>query len=217
MLSVSRQAVSNWERAVSLPDVDTLQAIAAVLQIDISALLYDEKHIDDFQSTKKKRISRTVLLGCLFIVFFILQITLVPYLYSQRMYYMTLYGIAHCMIPPVTYAIGISLLLSIISLWLDFRISSVKACRAMLIAAFSFIFLYVVFMLFSLLGPYIGIYLYQILHTGPLFNWLAYHPVIFIFPGALLFFGFHRKTPTQEDSSRPVCIETQAGKAACNK
>lgn len=39
-LHVTRQAVSNWERNVSHPDLDQLEAIAAVLGVEVTTLLY---------------------------------------------------------------------------------------------------------------------------------------------------------------------------------
>ena len=39
-LHVTRQAVSNWERNIAQPDLDTLQAIAAALGVEISQVIY---------------------------------------------------------------------------------------------------------------------------------------------------------------------------------
>lgn len=39
-LYVTRQAVSNWERNVSHPDLDQLEAIAAALGVEVTTLLY---------------------------------------------------------------------------------------------------------------------------------------------------------------------------------
>ena len=39
-LHVTRQAVSNWERNVSHPDLDQLEAIAAALGVEVTTLLY---------------------------------------------------------------------------------------------------------------------------------------------------------------------------------
>jgi Predicted transcriptional regulators len=42
-LSVSRQAVSNWECGKTEPDIDTLHKIAAILDVSIEELIYGEK------------------------------------------------------------------------------------------------------------------------------------------------------------------------------
>ena len=39
-LHVTRQAVSNWERNVSHPDLGQLEAIAAALGVEVTTLLY---------------------------------------------------------------------------------------------------------------------------------------------------------------------------------
>lgn len=198
-LLVTRQTISNWERGVSLPDIESIKRIAQEFHVDAVDILYEKKPVDNLSLNRAKIVKSIVSLGISFFICLVLLIFLVPFLYEKRLYnvfFVTLYCIAYSMIAPASYAIGISLVLSTISLWFDFRIGSIRACRAMLIISFSLIFLYIVFMLFTLLGPYIDIYLDEILHTSPLFNWLISHPVIFIFPGALLFFGFYGKTPT---------------------
>ena len=39
-LHVTRQAVSNWERSAAQPDLDTLQAIAAALGVEVTEVIY---------------------------------------------------------------------------------------------------------------------------------------------------------------------------------
>ena len=43
-LCVTRQAVSNWERGKTEPDIETLQKIADILEISIEELIYGAKH-----------------------------------------------------------------------------------------------------------------------------------------------------------------------------
>jgi len=42
-LSVTRQAVSNWETGRAQPDIDTLHKIATLLNTDINEIIYGEK------------------------------------------------------------------------------------------------------------------------------------------------------------------------------
>lgn len=42
-LSVTRQAVSNWENGKTEPDIDTLHKIADILGVSIEELIYGEK------------------------------------------------------------------------------------------------------------------------------------------------------------------------------
>lgn len=42
-LSVTRQAVSNWETEKAQPDIDTLQKIAQILEVSVEELIYGTK------------------------------------------------------------------------------------------------------------------------------------------------------------------------------
>lgn len=50
-LNVTRQAVSNWERGKSEPDIETLQRLSDVLEISVEELIYGET---------KKRVSKDI-------------------------------------------------------------------------------------------------------------------------------------------------------------
>lgn len=68
-LCVTRQAVSNWERAKTEPDIETLNRLAEVLEITIEELIYGERqkhkklHIA-FVYNKGKAIGDGISLGC---------------------------------------------------------------------------------------------------------------------------------------------------------
>ncbi len=51
-LCVTRQAVSNWERGKTEPDIETLQKLAETLEITIEELIYGER-----RKTKKLHIA----------------------------------------------------------------------------------------------------------------------------------------------------------------
>ncbi len=67
-LNVTRQAVSNWERSKTEPDIETLRALAEALDITIEELIYGEKkkhkrlHIA-FVTNKDAAIGQTLSLG----------------------------------------------------------------------------------------------------------------------------------------------------------
>ena len=42
-LSVTRQAISNWETEKTQPDIDTLQKIAQLLEVSVEELIYGEE------------------------------------------------------------------------------------------------------------------------------------------------------------------------------
>ena len=46
-LNVTRQAVSNWERCKTQPDIDTLHKIADILEISIDELIYGNKRTNN--------------------------------------------------------------------------------------------------------------------------------------------------------------------------
>ena len=46
-LNVTRQAVSNWERGMTQPDIDTLHKIADILEISIEELIYGNKRTNN--------------------------------------------------------------------------------------------------------------------------------------------------------------------------
>lgn len=46
-LNVTRQAVSNWERGKTQPDIDTLHKIADILEISIDELIYGNKRTNN--------------------------------------------------------------------------------------------------------------------------------------------------------------------------
>jgi len=53
-LYVTRQTISNWETNRSQPDVDTLQKLAAILDVEITELIYGEPVSPSLQKVRKK-------------------------------------------------------------------------------------------------------------------------------------------------------------------
>ena len=46
-LNVTRQAVSNWERGKSEPDIETLQRLSEVLEVSVEELIYGETTVKE--------------------------------------------------------------------------------------------------------------------------------------------------------------------------
>ena len=59
-LSVTRQAVSNWETGKTQPDIETLEKLAGVYQTELEDLIYGRKVR---QRDKRQLIKRTLILG----------------------------------------------------------------------------------------------------------------------------------------------------------
>lgn len=56
-VNVSRQAVSNWERGVAIPDVATLDRIASIFEIDLTALVGGTIESENIGSNEALRIN----------------------------------------------------------------------------------------------------------------------------------------------------------------
>ncbi len=204
-MAVTRQTISNWERGVSQPDLDSIFLLANEFQVDVTEIIYGQKPNDEFQTTQGQRIKRTTIIGIIFLITVLLSVFLIPILYNFKYIFIILpYSIASVTLLPFTYAIGAVFALSLISIWIDFRLSNHRIYLFMIIFPLVFVFLYLSFMLTSILGQFIGLYLDDVIYSDLLFNWLFEHPVIFIIPGAMLFFGFNRKPQPPAEPTQPV-------------
>ena len=193
-ISVSRQAISNWERGVSLPDIDMVVALAKELHVDVEDILYAERPVSEFLASKAKRIKTATVLGlCFFINLFLISIPSSNYLHD-----ITALLTVEATLYSSSYAIGTAFFFSTLSIWIDLRIQS-KPIRTFMITLSSvFICLTFTFLYVSILDVHFGFNLNEILNSYSLYNWLLAHPIVFIFPGTMLFCGFNKKP------SRPV-------------
>mgnify|MGYP002553530885 FL=1 len=204
-LHVSRQAISNWERGVSQPDLDSIFLLASEFQVDVTEIIYGKRPDDEFLASKPKRIKATIIMGIAFFIAILLSTTLVPYFYAIRMHYMATFTALSVTVLPVTYVIGTMFTLSLFSIWLDFRISNKRAGTILIISAFLLIFLDAVINLIIICGSdALKVYLNDKFQLAIYFNWLLNYPVVFIIPGAMLFFGFNRKPQPSAETTQTV-------------
>ena len=91
-----------------------------------------------------------------------------------------------------SYAIGAAFFFSILSIWIDFQIQGKQIRIFLLILSSVFIPLSFAFLYVSILDVCFGFNLNKILNTYSLYNWLFDHPIVLIFPGAMLFWGFNK-------------------------
>lgn len=130
---------------------------------------------------------------------------MVPYFYAIRMHYMATFTALSVTVLPVTYVIGTMFTLSLFSIWLDFRISNKRAGTILIISAFLLIFLDAVINLIIICGSdALKVYLNDKFQLAIYFNWLLNYPVVFIIPGAMLFFGFNRKPQPSAETTQTV-------------
>lgn len=57
-INVVRQTISKWEKGLSVPDADTLQKIAEVLEVDVSQLLGAEVPKEDNKNEVAEQLAR---------------------------------------------------------------------------------------------------------------------------------------------------------------
>lgn len=188
-LHVSRQTVSNWERGVSEPDLNAILSLANVFKIEVVDIIYEKRPQDGFQTAKAKRIKLMIILGFLFLFFLSLVFLVVPLFQDHVL----LRAIIHIFLYPAVYSIGSAFFMSIAAIWIDFRIQD-KRIRLFLISlSVLFIVFYLVFMFIALFDVYFNFNIHEIFSSQALYAWLYSYPIIFVFPGFLLFCGFNRK------------------------
>lgn len=73
-LCVVRQTVSSWETGKTTPDVETLTAIAAALEVNITELIYGEKTVDTDGLKKQKKVRTAAFLCGLSAVFALMSV-----------------------------------------------------------------------------------------------------------------------------------------------
>ena len=195
-IAVTRQTISNWERGVSLPDIDTIMVLAKELHVYFEDMLYKERPIDEFVTTRPTRVKVTFILGFILFVSVLLNTILVPYYYANRMYNMTAFSVLSVTVIPFAYMVGSIFSLALLSIWFDFRINSRTMRMTLIILALSFIMLYYVISFLVIFGSTdLKMHLNNQIKLSVYFNWLVSYPVIFIFPGTMLFCGFNKKPP----------------------
>ena len=81
-ISVSRQTVSNWERGIAVPDVETLNLIAKLFDTDLSAIVNGENSGTEKQKdTLRHRTALLLASAALMIVHFILAFSVKIYMF----------------------------------------------------------------------------------------------------------------------------------------
>ncbi len=177
---VTRQAISNWERGVSQPDVEILEQIADALEVHMTDLIHGQQPATAFMKAQPSRIRRAVILGALWLVSLGLMVFLIPELYRGKLDYEILpYWVGYCTIFPAVYGLGGALLFSLLAIWCDFRLRSLAIRIALLAGGLAIVVLYPILLFCT--------------------SWTAFHvwiwenPFFFIIPGVFFFCGFNKK------------------------
>lgn len=195
-MSVTRQTISNWERGISQPDLDSLMLLADTFQVEAVDIIYEKLPHNEFQSTKPKRIKLCIIIGILFCLMLLI---------TQPLIFLSKSNILVCVIIRVTfypanYLIGSVFLMSLLYIWIDIGIKNINIRFCLITISIFCILLYFIFMYTAVLDILFGFNLNDILNSYSLYYWLKSYPVIFIFPGAMLFLGFNRKPKVSDES-----------------
>lgn len=180
-LHVVRQTVSLWENGKREPDIDTLLAIAEVLEVDVTELIYGPKPADDFAAGKQRRVLRAAIFSGLFLLFLLVNVLWKPLFHLLGVDYYSIWRFRLPLLLPVlmytfcgmtfVFSLAVSRHVRIQRLWI----------RILLIAAF-----------LLTTGSYLAAT--QIWMPGwymHIFDFFAHNTVLFLLPGVALGLGVH--------------------------
>lgn len=120
---VTRQTISNWETGRSQPDVEALTTLAALLDVEVTELIYGKKN--GYPRFQKKYIIAAGISLCVIIAVIILERTLYPHLREQLVMYFTgAFELAmyDFIVKPVGFLVLGVFVLSVLSFWVDTRL-----------------------------------------------------------------------------------------------
>lgn len=133
-INVTRQAVSNWERGCSEPDIQTLIALAEVLQVDANELIFGRK-AEQSPKLHREYLPLCIISGCVVGCILILQLTLYPYLLNlKNTQFLTYVFTYQKVVPPLGYFASGVLVYAIVSLFFEINVKY----RALLLLAILF-------------------------------------------------------------------------------
>ena len=183
-LHVVRQTVSLWENGKREPDIETLTAIAEVLNADVTELIYGPKPADDFADGLRRRKRLAIVFTALFLLLLLLEAVVKPPVIAILNSTYTLFPLHQFLVlflPMLLYTCGGMAAAFSLAVFRDLRIRRPLHRIALL--------------LFFLLTT--GCYLCFLLLWMPpwymrVFAFFAQRPVLFLLPGAALGFACNR-------------------------
>lgn len=135
-LHVTRQAVSAWETGKTAPDVETLAALAAALEVDVRALIYGPEAVEGgYLRFQRRYVVCAAVFAAMTLALLVMEMTLKPYLHQLKGQTFILWpSLTYIMaVVPLEYAAAGALLPLLLSLWVDIRVQSVRARRVLLV------------------------------------------------------------------------------------
>ncbi|NCB51777.1 MAG: XRE family transcriptional regulator [Clostridia bacterium] len=195
-LHVTRQAVSNWETGRTQPDIDMLSEIADAFGADIAEVIYGEpRRQEQSPEENKRKLVTAGILGFVTLVLLLLALFLAPVLKEQaertfcgRAYFLwLLLGL------PLLYLFAAMFLMSVFSVFWDFRIKHPVFRRVLLVLSAGLFLIYwipfalgmTVFVNRSMGGLFGAIYFFG-------WRYLVGVPALFLLPGIGLYLGMKK-------------------------
>ena len=128
-LHVTRQAVSAWETGKTAPDVETLAALAAALEVDVRALIYGPEAVEGgYLRFQRRYVVCAAVFAAMTLALLVMEMTLKPYLHQLKGQTFILWpSLTYIMaVVPLGYAAAGALVPALLSLWADIRVQSAR-------------------------------------------------------------------------------------------
>lgn len=185
-ISVTRQAVSNWENGKTEPDIDTLTKLAEVTNVTVEELIYGINPKDEERDVKTyKRLA--IIFGVLAISLFLLILVFTPAINEYYKYYYITWpafiGLFVC--KPAAYIFAAISIMSLIAYKNDIRIKNKKVKLAFLIAGIISFILLTFYELSASFFPIRALINY--------YMFLFKNPLLHAVPTVLLYLGLIKK------------------------
>lgn len=128
-LHVTRQAVSAWETGKTAPDVETLAALAAALEVDVRALIYGPEAVEGgYLRFQRRYVVCAAVFAAMTLALLVMEMTLKPYLHQLKGQTFILWpSLTYIMaVVPLGYAAAGALVPALLSLWADIWVRSAR-------------------------------------------------------------------------------------------
>lgn len=183
-LNVTRQAVSSWEQGKNQPDIQTIEALAKVLDVSIEEVIYGSKEV---RNKKRLTLRMVVMLVICVLSFWVLIVVSKEIAYWVRTHYSPWPNfVLICVFHPICYMLIGSTFMSVVSFFTNVHVKNNKLRKRLIVigvvsAAFSpIVFLTYIFA--------IGTIVTQIANTCLLItSYVQYF--LFITGGILIYLG----------------------------
>lgn len=163
-----------------------LMAILKALEIEMTELIYGQKQVDEYGVLKKDRIRNSIILIASLIVCIVLKNTLGNYLNRIRLetFDPKAYIFFVMFINPLIYTLAGSSVMSILSIWKNFKISNDNARKYLVVLGTVIFWLYIIIVILYYFNSFNDIIVLMFVLT-------INNTSIFIISGVCLFLGLN--------------------------